>query len=81
MYQAVLNSVENGNAHALVSFVERGFELQSNTSKCNDIFNAAAKNGFYKISQILINLLDIKDTLKISIKPLNSVSFGNLSIF
>ena len=75
-------SASSGNIHSLISFFENGFKLTKEVICC------AAKNGFYTLTQLLLDLYDEnkKSDLKtpFSYNPFDYESiihFGNLSIF
>ncbi|KAK8837461.1 hypothetical protein M9Y10_036458 [Tritrichomonas musculus] len=81
-------SVENGNAHSLIEVIDKGFDISS-----QNIVLTAAQNGFYKLTQLLLSMID-QDVKKSIINSFStnsllnefycsqsSVYFGNLSIF
>ncbi|KAK8838502.1 hypothetical protein M9Y10_033130 [Tritrichomonas musculus] len=81
-------SVANGNAHSLIEIFDKGANISANL-----IFSAAQK-GFYKITQLLLSMIDQKakndifNTINYGsyhsgyiIASQSSVYFGNLSIY
>ena len=78
--ELALISAENGNAHSLISIIETRSNLTSNIQIQKKIFELAARNGFYRILQIVYNIL-FKNSLRINFDSSSFVEFGNLKIY
>ena len=50
--EIAISSANNGNAHALVAAIDKGFNLRAN----HDIILRAAENGFYNFAQMAFNI-------------------------
>ncbi len=55
----VVCSITNGNIHALIEFIDRGYDFISNI-KTTEALKLAAKNGFCKLLEFMINIIDKK---------------------
>ena len=75
-------SAQNGNAHALIEIIDKGFDISS-SSICGDVIYFSAKNGFGILTQLLMSI--VKNNFLSNDSNLfiykSSVLFGNLSIF
>ena len=78
-----MNSAMNGNAHSLIKIIDNGFDLTSNNS--TELINELSKNGFYKLLQLIISIINEKvensDSKHCYYDYTSSTYFGNLSIF
>lgn len=74
-------AAKNGNAHALISIFDSGFDLSSNKKK---IFEIVAQNGYYHLLQFLYNILyknEHEDSYIIGLDLSKFYSFRSLPIF
>lgn len=74
-------SAFNGNLHALIELVDKGIDISNNKA-----ISISAKNGFYKLTQFLLKIIDqnkVTDLINDNklFNPESSVNFENLSIF
>lgn len=78
----ISTSVSNGNAHALVSIVEKGFNI-FNFNKYTNLKELAASTGFYHLLKFLHKIGGKRNDNETGWGRNNSnyVSFGNLNIF
>ena len=55
---------ENGNAHLFIEIVDKGIDL---TSYYKEMIQTAAKNGFYRLTQLIWNIIGKKKIMKMLI--------------
>ena len=78
-------SIENGNIHAIISLIDKGFDINDCDRKSViDFIHSASKHGYYNLLEFLCTILHKKfdEIILTDIFDSDSaVSFGNLSIF
>ena len=72
-------SVANGNAHSLIEIIDRGFNLSNNKSEALSALQLAAQNGFYMLTQLIVNLIGEKMPEVFSFNT-TMLNFDNVSI-
>ncbi|KAK8894590.1 hypothetical protein M9Y10_023026 [Tritrichomonas musculus] len=73
-YIAIL-SAASGNVHSLITLLDNGFHITRRA------VSAAAKNGFYTLTKMLLDLYDSDSSVSYGIDHKSIVLFKNLSIF
>ncbi|KAK8872183.1 hypothetical protein M9Y10_007947 [Tritrichomonas musculus] len=75
----LINSVKNGNAHSIISIIDKGFDLSDVLFE--EIIKKACENGFHKLSKIIISVVEKASLIYESFNVCSFVCFGNISIF
>lgn len=77
MYELLISTAKNGNAHALIEIIDEGINCINSS---HEIINSCARNGFYLFTKLFINIFKTKKN-EMFLDYSSSVYFGNLSIF
>lgn len=73
----LLSSAANGNAHALIEIIDKGYNFLCNS---HEIIRLCSRNGFYLYTKLFISIMKSKKN-DLYLDYSSSVYFGNLSIF
>ena len=59
LFDIVSLAVQNGNAHVLIQCIDKGFDIKSMPfKKISKLIEQSASYGFYRLTQLFINLID-----------------------